>query len=125
MATVATGPGDTSITVCAASVGLLVLGGAMALGGESFAPMALVFGGIGAVFAGTDALKFRRERDGGVWVAEHVTRMGAGYIATVTAFATVNFWFLPSVVQWLGPTVLGTPVLIYLSGAYEEKFAPG
>jgi len=106
--------------VGAASVGLLGMGGLLAADGDSFAPVALVFGGIGAVFASTDALKFRRERDRGAWVAEHVVRMGAGYIATVTAFATVNLDFLPSIVPWLGPTVVGTPVLIYLSGAYEE-----
>ncbi|WP_135362628.1 DUF2306 domain-containing protein [Halosimplex halophilum] len=110
--------------VGAASVPLLAMGGVLALGGDSFAPMALVFGGIGAVFAGTDALKFRRERDRGAWVPEHVTRMGAAYIATVTAFATVNFGFLPTVVRWLGPTVVGTPVLIYLSATYKERFAP-
>ncbi|WP_436932089.1 hypothetical protein [Halosimplex halobium] len=110
--------------VGAASVGLVGMGGLLALNGDSFAPVALVFGGIGAVFAGTDALKFRRERDRGAWVPEHVTRMGAAYIATVTAFATVNFGFLPSVVRWLGPTVVGTPVLIYLSATYKEQFAP-
>ncbi|MFB6139094.1 MAG: DUF2306 domain-containing protein [Halosimplex sp.] len=109
----------------AASAGLVAMGGAMALGGGSFAPVLLVFGGIGAVFAGTDALKFRRERDRGAWVAEHVTRMGGGYIATVTAFATVNFQFLPSLVRWLGPTVVGTPLLIYLSRTYRSKLAPG
>mgnify|MGYP000601523121 CR=1 FL=1 len=110
--------------VGAASVGLLAMGGLLAIDGDSFAPVALVFGAIGAVFAGTDALKFRRERERGAWVAEHVVRMGGGYIATVTAFATVNFGFLPGVVRWLAPTVVGTPILVYLSAAYTEQFAP-
>ncbi|WP_436907158.1 hypothetical protein [Halosimplex marinum] len=110
--------------VGAASVALLAMGGVMAVDGDPFGPVALVFGGIGAVFAGTDALKFRRERDPGAWVPEHVTRMGAAYIATVTAFATVNFGFLPTAARWLGPTVVGTPVLIYLSATYKEQFAP-
>lgn len=100
-----------------------MLGGLRALGGSDFAIVLLVFGGIGAVFAILDVRGFRRERDPGAWVGDHVTRMGAGYIATVTAFSSVNFLFLPTVLRWLWPTLLGTPLLAYLARAYTERFA--
>lgn len=107
-----------------ASVGLLGFGGLVMLDGGEFAPVLLVFGVIGTAFAGQDLLKFRREPDRGAWVAEHLTRMGAGYIATVSAFSAVNFVFFPTTVQWLWPTVLGTPLLFYFARQYRAKFAP-
>ena len=107
-----------------ASAGLVAMGVLRYLDGSGFAVVLLVFGSIGSVFAITDVRAFRSEIDPGAWVSEHVTRMGAGYIATVTAFSTVNFLFMPTVLRWLWPTLLGTPLLIYLSRAYTEKFVP-
>ncbi|MFC3476202.1 DUF2306 domain-containing protein [Halobacterium litoreum] len=107
----------------AASVGLLAVGATYYLDGADFAAVVLVFGAIAGAFAVTDARKFRRERDRFAWVGEHVVRMGAGYIATVSAFSTVNFTALPSIARWLWPTVLGTPLLVYLQYKYEDEFA--
>jgi hypothetical protein len=50
---------------------------------------------------------------------------GGGYIATVTAFSSVNFTFLPSVVSWLWPTVIGTPLIFLLVRRYRTQFADG
>lgn len=107
-----------------ASVGLVGMGGLSYLDGGAFAAVLLVFGGIGTVFTGQDLRTFRREPDRGAWIKEHVTRMGAGYIATVSAFSAVNFDFLPIAAQWLWPTVLGVPLLVYFGRAYEAKFSP-
>jgi uncharacterized membrane protein len=107
-----------------AGVGILAMGAAMALDGRGFAPVLLVFGGIGSVFAVSDARTFRLESDPGAWVGAHVTRMGAAYIAAVSAFSAVNFMSLPAVVRWLWPTILGVPLLVYFGRQYEEKFAP-
>ena len=60
-----------------------------------------------------------------MWVGQHVVRMGTGYIATVSAFSAVNFLFLPPVLRWLWPTLLGTPLLVYFRRKYESRFAPG
>lgn len=106
------------------SVGLLVMGALRYLDGSGFAAVLLVFGSIGTVFAISDVRELRTGLDAGEWVAGHVTRMGAGYIATVTAFSSVNFLFLPTVVRWLWPTLLGTPLLFYLARTYTERFAP-
>jgi uncharacterized membrane protein len=104
-----------------ASVGLLVLGGWRLLGGSGFGVVLLVFGALGGVFTLVDVRSFRGERARGDWVGEHVTRMGGGYIATVSAFSAVNFGFLPPVVRWLWPTLLGVPLLIYLRRRYEAR----
>lgn len=108
-----------------ASVGIVVLGVSLFTSGNDFATVLLVFGGIGTVFAGLDLQGFRGESEAGEWVGQHVRRMGAGYIATVSAFSAVNFVFLPPVLRWLWPTLLGTPLFVYLGRRYEEKFSPG
>ncbi len=107
-----------------ASAGLLGIGVLQYLAKSGFATVILVFGGIGMAFAASDFWGFRRETVPGEWVSDHVVRMGAGYIATVTAFSSVNFFFLPTVVRWLWPTLLGTPILFYLARTYTQKFAP-
>lgn len=107
-----------------ASLGLVAIGVDRFLQGTDFATVILVFGAIGAVFAVLDLRAFRRPTEPGDWVDGHVTRMGAGYIATVSAFSAVNLLFLPTVLRWLWPTLLGTPLLIYLARTYREKFAP-
>lgn len=108
-----------------ASGGLVVMGGSLSLSGSDFAPVLLVFGGIGVAFAGSDFRAFRQETVPGEWVGQHVVRMGAGYIATISAFSAVNFMFLPPVLRWLWPTLLGTPLLVYFQRKYEERFTPG
>jgi uncharacterized membrane protein len=116
-------PRDDPSTVDWVAVGLFVLasGGLLAMGvlryveGSTFAVVILVFGGLGTVLGAGDLRGFCRESDPRAWVGEHVTRMGAGYIATVTAFSSVNFLFLPTVVRWLAPTLLGTPLVARLA----------
>jgi hypothetical protein len=48
--------------------------------------------------------------------------MGAGYIATVTAAGTVNLTMLPEPLRWLGPTAVGTPLIVYAVQTYEQRF---
>jgi uncharacterized membrane protein len=105
-------------------VGLLVMGVLRYLSGSGFATVLLVFGAIGTIFAGNDVRELRSGLERGQWVAGHVTRMGAGYIATVTAFSSVNFLFLPEILRWLWPTLVGSPLLFYLARTYTERFAP-
>jgi uncharacterized membrane protein len=107
-----------------ASAGMLVLGGQLYRDGASFSTVILVFGAIGGVFSVGDLRGFRRSTDRGAWVGQHVIRMGAAYIAAVSAFSAVNVLFLPAVVRWLWPTALGVPLLIYFGNKYEERFAP-
>jgi hypothetical protein len=56
------------------------------------------------------------------WVRMHLGRMGGSYIAAVTAFAVnvIDFW--PPVYNWLGPTLIGTIALTFLSRYYQRKW---
>jgi uncharacterized membrane protein len=81
----------------------------------------LVFGGIGASLSWNDVkfYIFKRPREPRSWMKEHIGRMTGSYIAAFTAFAVNNIHFLPPVVIWLLPTVLGTGVIIYYNRRYE------
>lgn len=102
--------------------GLVAIGGSLFVRGAGFGPVLLVFGTIALIFTGIDVRGFRREGERGAWVGQHVTRMGAAYIATVSAFSAVNFDFLPTAARWLWPTLLGSPLLAYAVGRYERRF---
>lgn len=105
----------------ASGLGLVGMGAGMLLGGTQFGTVMLVFGGIALAFGAQDLRGFRgNDRDPRAWLYEHLTRMSAGYIATVTAFASVNFLFLPTLVRWLGPTAVGIPAIAYLRRRYES-----
>jgi hypothetical protein len=47
------------------------------------------------------------------WLYTHIGNMGGGYISTWTAFLVVNIDFLPNIVVWLLPTVIGIPLIAY------------
>lgn len=80
-------------------------------GGMGQGTLYLVFGLICASQAGKD-LHFFTQLNKGIhpgktWLIQHVSRMGGSYIATFTAFNVVNNFFLPSLVAWLGPALIG------------------
>jgi uncharacterized membrane protein len=55
------------------------------------------------------------------YLREHVGRMTGSYIAAFTAFLVNNISFLPPLVVWLGPTVLGFGVIWYFSRPYQKS----
>jgi len=57
------------------------------------------------------------------WMFDHIQGMLAAYIATFTAFLVVNVTFLPMVVVWLAPTVIGTPLIGYWVRTYKRTFS--
>lgn len=104
-------------------VGLFVMGAQWWFDGRGFATVLVVFGGIASTFSARDVRLFRRSAEPGGWFVEHLMRMAAGYIAAVSAFSAVNFMFLPAVLRWLWPTVVGVPIIVYFQRKYESKFA--
>lgn len=71
--------------------------------------VARAFGGILGVAALRDAYAYLRpSSERTAWRYAHMSRMLGAYIATTTAFAVVNLQFLPPLVVWLTPTVIGT-----------------
>ena len=83
------------------------------VGGDPFGVVMAVFGGIGLAFGAVDARAVRRGRAGAPRVVTYLTQMLAALIATVTAISAVDLTFVPTVVAWLWPTVLGTALIAY------------
>jgi uncharacterized membrane protein len=89
----------------------------------------MVFGFIFGSFLFSDVRdfltsKFQQTKSRG-WLIIHIARMLAAYIGTVTAFCVVNFsrffhdnWTL---IVWLGPTAIGTPLIFYWINKYTIK----
>lgn len=59
------------------------------------------------------------------WLFNHIGRMVGGFIAAVTAFSTNVLTFLPGLAQWLWPTLIGTPLIIYWIRTYRKKLDAG
>ncbi|MEM6646662.1 MAG: DUF2306 domain-containing protein [Bacteroidota bacterium] len=113
----------TGITIVA-SAAMTIYGATVLAGGNDFGTVMLVFGVLGTSGAGQDLRSFiRPSADKHAWFFKHMTGFLTSYIATVSAFSAVNFMFLPPVVRWLWPTVIGTVGLIVWSRHYRKKFA--
>ncbi|MEM1269424.1 MAG: hypothetical protein AAGI08_05165, partial [Bacteroidota bacterium] len=106
---------DWSVTLgtLAASAGLVGWGGSVVAAGSTFGIVSAVFGAVGALMAAADIRRYLRPvtSDSKAWLLRHVRGFGASYIATVSAFSAVNLHFLPDVVQWLWPSVIGTVMI--------------
>ena len=84
----------------------------------------LVFGIGTTIFAAEDLILFYRKNPSSkfLWMYTHIGRMLGAYIATLTAFLVVNGEFFPSpLIAWLGPTVIGTPLIFYWIQKYRQK----
>ena len=87
----------------------------------------LVFGIGTLIFAGEDLILLYRKNSASkfLWMYTHIGRMLGAYIATFTAFLVVNGEFFPSpLIGWLGPTVVGTPIIFYWIKKYRQKMEP-
>lgn len=92
--------------------------------------VSMVFGIIGVVLAARDIILFRRIQSGVVlermeWWFAHLTGMLGAYIATITAVLVVNGAFLPQLVRWLLPTVIGSIGIAAWTQYYRKKFVRG
>jgi len=88
-----------------------------------FGYVSLAFAGIGLRFAVAEVYGFfRPSGDRMAWWYDHMQGMAGSYIAAVSAFSAVNFVFLPDVLRWLWPTLIGAPLLAYWKRRYQRKF---
>ena len=86
-----------------------------------------VFGIGTTIFAVEDLILFYRKNPSSkfLWMYTHIGRMLGAYIATLTAFLVVNGEFFPSpLIAWLGPTIIGTPLIFYWINKYRQKMEP-
>jgi hypothetical protein len=56
------------------------------------------------------------------WWYQHMQGMVGAYIAAVSAFSAVNLYFLPPIIRWLWPTVVGSIGLSVWIRYYRKKF---
>jgi len=107
------------------NIGLLIWGMNILLGsGNGFGYVALAFGIIGLVGVFQNTWSFiRPPKVANHWLLNHMNGMLGGYIATVTAFSAVNLHFLPTVLQWLWPTLIGAPLIHFWKKRYTKKVA--
>lgn len=94
----------------------------------AFGIISIVFGCIGFSLGLRDIVSFLRPSpDRYKWFFSHMTGMVAAYIAALSAFSAVNlnFEWMPTVVQWLWPTLIGTPLLSIWIAGYKRKFREG
>jgi uncharacterized membrane protein len=56
------------------------------------------------------------------WFFNHVIRMLSAYIATFTAFCVVNVHFLPPILVWTLPGIIGGTIITLLVRRYKQQF---
>ena len=87
----------------------------------------ILFFSVGGLFSIVTEMKryrVRTETKHG-WLFNHIGRMTGGFIAAVTAFSTNVLTFLPGVVQWLWPTLIGNVLIIFWIRTYRKKLDNG
>ena len=88
--------------------------------GNIFGVTGLVFGAIGVTLAVSWLRQFfKRPVEKNHWVLRHFQNMGGAYIATSTAFLVVNVHFLPPLIIWLAPTIIGTAIMYVITSKYK------
>jgi len=108
-----------------AAGGVMVAAGAWGSvsGQPGLAPVLVAFGFIGGALAVRELRQIRlAHTDRTPWFERHIAFMGGGYIATVTAAVMVNLTMIPPLARWLGPTVVGTPLIFYAVRKYRGAF---
>jgi uncharacterized membrane protein len=122
---------DWIITIGMLLAGLLFMGLGIrhVLAQNNFGIVFIVFGAIGLRSVKTDFDNYKGKlKTKNYWLLAHLQRMTGGYIAATTAFLVVNANYspivLPSVIVWLLPTVILTPLIFVWIKKYEVKLKP-
>lgn len=91
----------------------------------AFVPVLLVLGSLAALLGALDIRDFLFPRtDKTAWFFTHIGKMTGAYIATVTAFSSVNFHFIhPIWLRWLWPTAAGGALIYFWTTTYRARFA--
>lgn len=108
-----------------AGAGLVVFLGTLAYGLLNYRtnPVPIVFGAIGVMLTGRQLAGFRRRGPwaDGQWLRNHMSGFVGSYIAAVSAFSATSLKFIPFPVNFLWPTLLFVPVLIWMQRRYARR----
>ena len=108
-------------------VGLLVFGGTLAYGIMGGVVPSIVFGVIGVLTTGRQLRGFARRGPWapGQWLLNHMSGFVGAYVAAVSAFSATSLHFIPWPWNFLWPTLMMIPPLIWVQGKYKKEFAKG
>jgi hypothetical protein len=105
-----------SLSMLVFAIGFVGFGGYLIFNQNNFGIVMVVFGIISILMVLKDIKNYKgNSKFKNDWLLTHIQRMIGGYIAATTAFLVVNNTILPSVVAWLLPTVILTPLIFYWS----------
>ena len=105
------------------NISIIIWGISKITDGNNFGIIGTVFGVIGMMYAFRWIKHFfvyPKEKQH--WLFSHLQGFGAAYIASVTAFLVVNINFLPPLLIWLAPGVIGGVLITITSIKYKRKF---
>lgn len=110
-----------------AGAGFLLFSGTLAYGLVAGVVPSIVFGTIGALLAGRQLAAFGRRGPwpAGQWLLNHMSGFVGAYIAAVSAFSATSLRFIPWPWNFLWPTLVFVPPLVWLSRRYKARFAQG
>ena len=103
------------------TVFMLVLGVQLLWNQNNLGVVLIIFGAVGGLLSVQDIMQFRKGKiQGKERILRHLTRILASFIAVVTAVLVVNGAKLaiPELVNWLAPSVIITPLIIYMARSY-------
>lgn len=105
------------------NTGLLIWGiSSLFSGGNYIHIVAIFFGLLGVWMVGTDVKRaLIPPKDKHQWLYTHIGGMGGAYIAAVTAFMVVNVHFLPGLIVWTAPGLIGAILISVVIGRHKRK----
>ncbi|CAN5808386.1 hypothetical protein BH11BAC7_BH11BAC7_27970 [soil metagenome] len=90
-------------------------------GERIFSFISAAFGIIGLRTSLTQLYRLKNPtNDKKAWLYEHIANMSVSYIASVTAFLVTAVHFLPPIITWLGPSLVGAPLIFYTINKYKK-----
>lgn len=107
--------------------GLLVFSGTFVYGLIDTVLPSVIFGLIGMALTGRQLASFRRRGPwpAGQWLLNHMSGFVGAYIAAVSAFSATSLRFIPWPWNFLWPTIIMVPPLVWVSRRYKARFAQG
>ena len=107
--------------------GLVIFGGTIIYGVVAGVVPSLVFGAIGVFTTGRQLLGFLRRGPwpAGQWLLNHMSGFVGAYIAAVSAFSATSLHFIPWPWNFLWPTLLMVPPLVWVQRGYKARFRRG
>ena len=107
--------------------GLVIFGSTIIYGMLAGVVPSIVFGAIGVMTAGRQLRGFVRRGPwpAGQWLLNHMSGFVGAYIAAISAFSATSLHFIPWPWNFLWPTLVMVPLLVWAQSRYKARFRQG